>query len=96
MAGERMGNDPLPPKPDDALADSTEPHGPCPRCGRLNNFTFKGSAPLIFDGSSYSANQDSTLKRIHVERRAPIFHRMASLGRGADRTSRWGDLGIWV
>jgi len=68
MSGERMSNDRLPPKPDDALPDSTEPHGPCPRCGRLSNFTLEGSAPLTFDGSSYLVNHDGTRERTHFER----------------------------
>lgn len=42
----------LPQKPDDALPDSTSPYGPCPRCGRLSNFTTKGSAPVTYDGGS--------------------------------------------
>lgn len=63
-----MSDGHLPPKPEDALPDSTEPHGPYPRCGRLSNFTHEGSAPLTFDGSSFSLSPDGTQNRSFVER----------------------------
>lgn len=40
----------LPPKPEDEPPDSTFPYGPCPRCGRLSNFTGIASAPLHYTG----------------------------------------------
>lgn len=39
-------------KPDDVLPDSTSPYGPCPRCGRLSNFTIKGNAAVTYDGGT--------------------------------------------
>lgn len=45
-------SDQLPRKPDEALPDSTSPYGPCPRCGRLSNFTAKGNAPVTYDGGA--------------------------------------------
>jgi len=45
-------SDQLPRKPDETLPDSTSPYGPCPRCGRLSNFTIKVSAPVTYDGGS--------------------------------------------
>ncbi len=58
MAHERISFDRLPEKPDDVLPDSTDPHGPCPRCGRLSNFTVKGQAPLNYDGRGFSLGQN--------------------------------------
>lgn len=40
----------LPPKPEDALPDSTEPNGQCPRCGRASNFSVLGTFPVTYDG----------------------------------------------
>jgi Domain of unknown function (DUF4145) len=40
----------LPPKPEDEPPDSTFPYCPCPRCGRLSNFTCIASAPLHYSG----------------------------------------------
>ncbi|WP_328647167.1 DUF4145 domain-containing protein [Amycolatopsis sp. NBC_00348] len=58
----------LPPKPDDALPDSTERFGPCPRCERLSNFkTFGHPLPVtLLDHTVQIGPQ--TVARDHVER----------------------------
>lgn len=56
----------LPPKPADALPDSTEPNGPCPRCGRVSNFGRVGSLPLSFN-SSVLIGPDNKSMRDHDE-----------------------------
>jgi Domain of unknown function (DUF4145) len=38
----------LPPKPADAMPDSEEPHGLCPRCDRANSFTVRSHSPISF------------------------------------------------
>lgn len=38
----------LPPKSADALPDSEEPHGPCPRCDRVSSFTVRSHSPISF------------------------------------------------
>jgi hypothetical protein len=38
----------LPPKPVDSLPDSTEPHGLCPRCGRISNFSLIANTPVSY------------------------------------------------
>ena len=43
----------LPPKTQDALPDSTEPTGPCPRCGRASNFGLVGTLPVTFRNDLY-------------------------------------------
>jgi hypothetical protein len=35
----------------DRLPDSTDPSGPCPRCGRVSNFSKRGEAPVTYDGT---------------------------------------------
>lgn len=42
-------------KPDEVLPGSTSPYGPCPRCGRLSNFTIEGNAPVTYDGGMMGA-----------------------------------------
>lgn len=58
MASEQINLHRLPDKPDDVLPDSTNPHGPCPRCGRQSNFTLRGQAPLTYDGQGYTVCQE--------------------------------------
>lgn len=43
-----MNRQQLPKKSDDVLPDSTSPYGPCPRCGRLSNFTVEGRGPVTY------------------------------------------------
>jgi uncharacterized protein DUF4145 len=57
----------LTPKPVDALPDSTEPHGPCPRCGRVSNFSSQGSLPVSYDSNVFAASGGQP-KRIDVVR----------------------------
>ena len=39
----------IPPTNDpDSLPDSTDPNGPCPRCGRIASFDLRGNAPLTY------------------------------------------------
>jgi hypothetical protein len=55
-SGNRNGQ--LPPKSADALPDSDEPNGPCPRCGRASNFTVRMQAPISFNRSITRAARD--------------------------------------
>lgn len=57
----------LPPKPDDILPDSTDPHGPCPRCGRLSNFTLVAEGPVTY-GETSSIGPDGIRRREYDER----------------------------
>ncbi len=59
MAGQRVNLDPekLERKPDEELPDSTSPYGPCPRCGRLSNFTAEDALPLTYDDAVYYVDQ---------------------------------------
>lgn len=63
MAGQRVNLDRLPPKPEDALPDSTDPHGPCPRCGRQSNFSIEGSTPVTYDDRTSYELADGTTER---------------------------------
>lgn len=59
----------LPPKSFDALPDSTEPNGPCPRCGRLSNFGSIGTIPVTYDARQrYIQVGGGRTEREHVER----------------------------
>ncbi len=39
----------------DRLPDSSDPSGPCPRCGRPSNFTLRGRAPVTYRTDVYLA-----------------------------------------
>ena len=49
MNAERPSNDP------DSLPDSADPNGPCPRCGRVANFEFRGQMPLTYRTDVFAA-----------------------------------------
>jgi Domain of unknown function (DUF4145) len=57
MRGPERSRDPcqegpsMPERDPDRLPTSTDPSGPCPRCGRLSNFGFRTSHPVTFDRS---------------------------------------------
>lgn len=57
----------------DSLPDSTDPNGPCPRCGRVAHFSTCGAAELTFrkDGS-HAINRDGTYQRIATQRVAVL------------------------
>ncbi|MEY2421776.1 MAG: hypothetical protein QOI95_1843 [Acidimicrobiaceae bacterium] len=57
------------PRDPDSLPDSSDPSGPCPRCGRVASFTLKGAAPVTYvkDGS-YSIGQSGAPERNEDER----------------------------
>ena len=38
----------------DSLPDSSDPNGPCPRCGRVANFEIYGSHSVTFDKGGYA------------------------------------------
>ena len=42
------GQEEQPARDPDTLPDSTDPHGPCPRCGRASNFTAVAAVPISF------------------------------------------------
>lgn len=50
----------------DRLPDSTDPSGPCPRCGRPSNFDVKGHAPLTF--TSEYLQGPTGMERLHDQR----------------------------
>jgi hypothetical protein len=58
-----------PPSNSDSLPDSTDPNGPCPRCGRVANFQPCGVAEITFrkDGGYYQ-NHDGTYGRPATQR----------------------------
>ncbi len=45
-----------PPRDPDSLPDSSDPSGPCPRCGRVSNFTVVNTVPVTFrkDGTYWT------------------------------------------
>lgn len=51
----------------DSPPDSTDPAGPCPRCGRVSNFSVEGTAPVTF-GGGYSVTYEGRQERIDVQR----------------------------
>lgn len=58
------------PAPDpDSLPDSTDPNGPCPRCGRVAHFSAVGTADVTFrkDGIR-AANRDGSFSRLSTQR----------------------------
>jgi hypothetical protein len=57
----------LPSKPDDVLPDSTSPYGPCPRCGRLSNFSFAGQSPVTFTDGVLVPNSGGPVVNQHDE-----------------------------
>jgi Domain of unknown function (DUF4145) len=58
MSPENRGSDP------DRLPDSTDPNGPCPRCGRVANFTSCGTADVTFKHDGYAVNREGSYERI--------------------------------
>jgi hypothetical protein len=50
----------------DRLPDSTDPSGPCPRCGRVSNFGVAGSTPVTF-GNTAIQHPDGRTERNHIE-----------------------------
>lgn len=57
----------LRPADPDALPDSSDPTGPCPRCGRPSNFTRLGSVPVTFREDVYAVERDGRYGRIELE-----------------------------
>jgi len=57
----------LPVKPDDVLPDSTSPYGPCPRCGRLSNFTPQANGPVTYNDSGYVEGPGGGVQRLYDE-----------------------------
>jgi hypothetical protein len=57
----------------DALPDSTDASGPCPRCGRVSSFSIEATCPVTFrkDGS-YTRTREGLHERIHTERVAVL------------------------
>jgi len=53
----------------DRLPDSTDPSGPCPRCGRVAHFSFVGAVDVTFrKDRTYAAKHDGTFERIANQR----------------------------
>lgn len=57
-----------PARDSDSLPDSSDPSGPCPRCGRVSNFTEVGSGPVTYtpDGG-YSIDPNGEQHRLYDE-----------------------------
>jgi len=47
--------------------DSTDPSGPCPRCGLPSNFEVTGRADVTFREGVWAANRDGTNERVPLE-----------------------------
>jgi hypothetical protein len=63
-----MANSTTPPAPDpDRLPDSSDPFGPCPRCGRVSNFVASGSLPVTFEKGTWVLVRSGERLRCHVE-----------------------------
>ena len=69
LRDNRPVSDSGPPSDPDRLPDSTDPNGPCPRCGRVANFAPAGVADVTFrkDGT-YVANRDGSYERLSTQR----------------------------
>ncbi len=52
----------------DRLPDSTDPNGPCPRCGRVANFQSCGVADVTFKHGGYAMNPNGTRERLASQR----------------------------
>lgn len=55
----------------DSLPDSTDPSGPCPRCGRVSTFSLEEATPVTFvkDGR-YATSREGGQERLYTERAA--------------------------
>lgn len=58
-----------PPRNPDTPPDTSDPAGPCPRCGRVSNFSVEGYSPVTFEGGVYEM-ADGTHERVDCERAA--------------------------
>lgn len=54
----------------DRLPDSSDPSGPCPRCGRASNFTTRQIAPVTYQTGLYMEGLDGRSHRIPDEQLA--------------------------
>lgn len=61
MAADRTPNP-------DRLPDSSDPNGPCPRCGRVANFQSCGVADVTFKHGGYATNRSGTIERLASQR----------------------------
>ena len=51
----------------DSLPDSTDPSGPCPRCGRVSSFTIRGTAGVTFRDGEYMQGPGGVPERVSDE-----------------------------
>ncbi len=58
----------LPPHNPDTPPDSHDPAGPCPRCGRISNFSIEGSLPVTFAAGGYAITAEGRHERIDSQR----------------------------
>lgn len=56
MPTTATANDDQPTHDPDTLPDSTDPSGPCPRCGRVSNFGLAGAVPVSFRDEIFYPN----------------------------------------
>lgn len=63
----------------DSFADSSDPSGPCPRCGRVSTFELAGSLPLTA-GSGYVLDQQGQYEPVVVQRASVLICRGCGQG----------------
>lgn len=56
----------------DRLPDSTDPNGPCPRCGRVANFALFGDADVTFKRDVFTSGRDGSYGRSANQRVAVL------------------------
>jgi hypothetical protein len=54
----------------DTPPDSSDPAGPCRRCGRASNYSVEGTAPVTFMASGYWIGDSGQPERVDAERAA--------------------------
>src|SRR6266540_1232247 len=61
-------DDYTPKRDPDTPPDSSDPTGPCPRCGRVSNFSVEGSAPVTFLTGVHVMTQEGRTERDDLQR----------------------------
>jgi Domain of unknown function (DUF4145) len=56
----------------DTPPDSSDPAGPCPRCGRVSNFSIEGTVGVTFAGGSYTIGPGGHQERIDSQQAAVL------------------------
>jgi hypothetical protein len=61
-------DDYTPKRDPDTPPDSSDPTGPCPRCGRVSNFSVEGTAPVTFLSGVHVMTQEGRHERDDLQR----------------------------